>query len=141
MVLVNFCTQVLVVGGGDGGALREILKYKSVESVVLCEIDEVGAVPGAPDCTMLAKNAAPGPTPRNTAVVSCFLYLADVGTTAVFAAWLYLPSPARLILFILPFPGPSLTPFAIAMALIVWLFITLLLAALALAVVPVSGVW
>lgn len=32
--------KVLVVGGGDGGAVREILKHPSVEKVVLCEIDE-----------------------------------------------------------------------------------------------------
>lgn len=32
--------RVLVVGGGDGGAVREILKHASVEQVVLCEIDE-----------------------------------------------------------------------------------------------------
>lgn len=32
--------KVLVVGGGDGGAVREILKHKSVKKVVLCEIDE-----------------------------------------------------------------------------------------------------
>jgi spermidine synthase len=33
--------KVLVVGGGDGGAIREILKHPSVEKAVLCEIDEV----------------------------------------------------------------------------------------------------
>ncbi len=33
--------HVLVVGGGDGGTVREILKHKSVESVDLVEIDEV----------------------------------------------------------------------------------------------------
>lgn len=33
--------KVLVVGGGDGGAIREILKHPSVEKVVLCEIDVV----------------------------------------------------------------------------------------------------
>lgn len=32
--------RVLVVGGGDGGAVREILRHPSVEQVVLCEIDE-----------------------------------------------------------------------------------------------------
>lgn len=32
--------KVLVVGGGDGGAIREILKYEHVEEAVLCEIDE-----------------------------------------------------------------------------------------------------
>lgn len=31
--------RVLVVGGGDGGAIREILKYPSVETAVLAEID------------------------------------------------------------------------------------------------------
>jgi spermidine synthase len=32
--------QVLVVGGGDGGCVREVLKHPSVERVVQCEIDE-----------------------------------------------------------------------------------------------------
>ena len=31
--------QVLVIGGGDGGILREVLKHASVEKAVLCEID------------------------------------------------------------------------------------------------------
>ncbi|CUS80233.1 spermidine synthase [Candidatus Kryptobacter tengchongensis] len=31
---------ILVIGGGDGGAVREILKHKSVEKVELVEIDE-----------------------------------------------------------------------------------------------------
>jgi spermidine synthase len=31
--------QVLVVGGGDGGVIREVLKHKSVEKAVLVEID------------------------------------------------------------------------------------------------------
>lgn len=31
--------KVLVVGGGDGGAIREILKHPSVEKAILCEID------------------------------------------------------------------------------------------------------
>ncbi|XP_005091551.1 spermidine synthase [Aplysia californica] len=32
--------KVLVVGGGDGGVVREVLKYESLKEVVLCEIDE-----------------------------------------------------------------------------------------------------
>ncbi len=32
--------KVLVVGGGDGGAIREILKHSSVKEAILCEIDE-----------------------------------------------------------------------------------------------------
>ncbi len=34
--------KVLVIGGGDGGSVREILKHPSIEKVVHCEID--GAV-------------------------------------------------------------------------------------------------
>ncbi len=42
---VPLCTlknpeRVLVVGGGDGGAIREILKHNSIKEAVLCEIDE-----------------------------------------------------------------------------------------------------
>ena len=33
--------KVLVIGGGDGGVVREVLKHESVEQVVLCDIDEV----------------------------------------------------------------------------------------------------
>ena len=32
--------RVLIVGGGDGGTLKEVLKHQSVKEVVLCEIDE-----------------------------------------------------------------------------------------------------
>lgn len=32
--------KVLVIGGGDGGVLREIAKHPSVEEIHLCEIDE-----------------------------------------------------------------------------------------------------
>jgi spermidine synthase len=32
--------RVLVVGGGDGGAIREVLKHPSVEKAILCEIDK-----------------------------------------------------------------------------------------------------
>jgi len=33
--------KVLVIGGGDGGVVREVLKHDTVEEVVLCDIDEV----------------------------------------------------------------------------------------------------
>lgn len=32
--------QVLIVGGGDGGVAREVLKHTSVDELTLCEIDE-----------------------------------------------------------------------------------------------------
>jgi spermidine synthase len=33
--------DVLIIGGGDGGAVREVVKHKDVKSVVLCEIDRL----------------------------------------------------------------------------------------------------
>lgn len=33
--------KVLVIGGGDGGVVREVLRHDTVEEVVLCDIDEV----------------------------------------------------------------------------------------------------
>jgi len=33
-------SRVLVIGGGDGGTVREVLKHPEVEAVHLCEIDE-----------------------------------------------------------------------------------------------------
>lgn len=33
--------KVLVIGGGDGGVVREVLKHDTVKQVVLCDIDEV----------------------------------------------------------------------------------------------------
>lgn len=32
--------KVLVIGGGDGGVLREIAKHEGVEEIVICEIDK-----------------------------------------------------------------------------------------------------
>lgn len=40
MNLVNNPTHVLVLGGGDGCAVREILKYPSVQSIELVDLDE-----------------------------------------------------------------------------------------------------
>ncbi|AKI98065.1 polyamine aminopropyltransferase [Kosmotoga pacifica] len=31
--------KVLIIGGGDGGSLREVLRHPSVEEAILCEID------------------------------------------------------------------------------------------------------
>ena len=33
--------QVLVIGGGDGGVLREISRHNSVEQIDICEIDKL----------------------------------------------------------------------------------------------------
>jgi spermidine synthase len=32
--------RVLVIGGGDGGVLREVVKHSTVKTAVLCDIDE-----------------------------------------------------------------------------------------------------
>ena len=34
--------RALVIGGGDGGVLRELAKHDSLEQIVICELDEVG---------------------------------------------------------------------------------------------------
>ena len=39
--------RVLVVGGGDGGVMREVLKHPTVEKAMLCEIDRDGDRHGA----------------------------------------------------------------------------------------------
>lgn len=60
--------SVLVIGGGDGGVLREVLKHPSVETAVLCDIDE--AVPRV--SKLYLKNMARGfDDPRVT------LYIGD----------------------------------------------------------------
>jgi len=33
--------RVLVIGGGDGGVIREVVKHASVEEIYICEIDQV----------------------------------------------------------------------------------------------------
>tara|TARA_R110000868_G_scaffold29160_5_gene108700 strand:- start:155 stop:943 length:789 start_codon:yes stop_codon:yes gene_type:complete len=45
MTRIPFCihsdaNKILIIGGGDGAIARECLRYKSVESIDLCEIDE-----------------------------------------------------------------------------------------------------
>ena len=32
--------SILVIGGGDGGVIREVIKHPSVTTGVLCDIDE-----------------------------------------------------------------------------------------------------
>ena len=39
LIAIDVPKQVLVVGGGDGGVLREVLKHPTVERAMLCEID------------------------------------------------------------------------------------------------------
>jgi spermidine synthase len=34
-------TQVLVVGGGDGGVLEELSRHSSVDLIDICEIDQM----------------------------------------------------------------------------------------------------
>lgn len=32
--------KVLIIGGGDGGTMREVVKYRALEKIVQCELDE-----------------------------------------------------------------------------------------------------
>jgi spermidine synthase len=40
MLAVGAPKRVLIVGGGDGGSLQQVLRYPSVEQVVVCELDQ-----------------------------------------------------------------------------------------------------
>ncbi len=40
MLAVGEPKRVLIVGGGDGGSLQQVLRYPSVEQVVVCELDQ-----------------------------------------------------------------------------------------------------
>lgn len=40
MQLLQGAKKILVIGGGDGGTIREVLKYRDVEKVTMVEIDE-----------------------------------------------------------------------------------------------------
>lgn len=40
MLAVGAPKRVLIVGGGDGGSLQQVLRYPSVEQVVICELDQ-----------------------------------------------------------------------------------------------------
>ena len=40
MLAVGLPKRVLIVGGGDGGSLQQVLRYPSVEEVVICELDQ-----------------------------------------------------------------------------------------------------
>jgi len=39
MTVVSEAAKVLIIGGGDGGAVTEAVKYPTLESITLCEID------------------------------------------------------------------------------------------------------
>lgn len=40
MLAVQDPRRVLIVGGGDGGSLQQVLRYPSVEEAVVCELDQ-----------------------------------------------------------------------------------------------------
>jgi spermidine synthase len=50
--------RVLVIGGGDGGVLREVVKHECVEEAILCDIDEVSHPSHA-----RPRHCSPGPPP------------------------------------------------------------------------------
>ena len=43
IIIVVVCSpkSVFIMGGGEGSAAREVLKHKSIEKVVMCDIDQV----------------------------------------------------------------------------------------------------
>jgi len=53
--------KVLIIGGGDGGILREVLRHKTVERVVLVEIDESVVIFSKKHLASLSKGAFEDP--------------------------------------------------------------------------------
>lgn len=51
--------KVLVIGGGDGGVVREVLKHDTVEQVVLCDIDEVSSMRNLDCCDLCSRIPRP----------------------------------------------------------------------------------
>uniref|UniRef100_A0A0E0LJL1 spermidine synthase n=1 Tax=Oryza punctata TaxID=4537 RepID=A0A0E0LJL1_ORYPU len=41
VLVLDGVIQVLVIGGGDGGVLREVSRHSSVEQIDICEIDKM----------------------------------------------------------------------------------------------------
>jgi spermidine synthase len=41
MMSLENARRVLIIGGGDGGVMREVLRYDQVERVVMCELDKM----------------------------------------------------------------------------------------------------
>jgi spermidine synthase len=67
--------RVLIVGGGDGGSLQQVLRYPSVEEVVVCELDRRVIEVGREHLTFFAD---PYLDPRAKIVIEdAFTYLAD----------------------------------------------------------------
>lgn len=58
--------RILIIGGGDGGTLREVLKHTSVKEAVLCEIDEAVIEAGR---TYFPKIGCAFDDPRATVIV------------------------------------------------------------------------
>lgn len=56
MKLLTNPTHVLVMGGGDGGAVREILKYPSVEKITLVDLDPAMTQLGQTNDLLVAMN-------------------------------------------------------------------------------------
>ncbi len=52
--------KVLVIGGGDGGVLREVVKHETVEEAILCDIDEVMNRLAGPTTLIHVCNWSPG---------------------------------------------------------------------------------
>lgn len=42
-LIIIICSPktVFIMGGGEGSTAREVLKHKSIEKVVMCDIDQV----------------------------------------------------------------------------------------------------
>lgn len=61
--------KVLVIGGGDGGVLREVVKHETVEEATLVDIDEVWRTCAICNTSELTTDRPLSVSPRNTSAV------------------------------------------------------------------------
>lgn len=94
MMLASQPRNVLVLGGGDGLALREILKYPSVESVTVVDLD--------PDMTKLSERFAPLAELNNNAFADSRVRVVNEDAMI----WIEEPGPA-FDAAIIDFPDPN----------------------------------
>ena len=75
--------KVLIIGGGDGGACKELLKHNTIEQVTICEIDEQVVATAKKFLTNIHHGALTHPK-VNIVHVDGFAYVRDNDSLATF---------------------------------------------------------
>lgn len=96
MGLLRQPKEILVMGGGDGGAVREILKYKSVEHITLVDLDPAMTTLGQTNELMVAMNQDAMNSPKLTIRNEDGFNFLEQSTTYFDAIIIDLPDPKSI---------------------------------------------